>query len=103
MSSIKIRTKRLDGYTQIRTLIAHPMETGRNRDKETGEFIPAFYIQELTVKHQGKIIASTVMGPSISKNPYFAFQLKGGNSGDEISISWLDNKGNSDTEVTTIK
>ena len=103
MSSIKIRTKRMDGHTQIRTLIAHPMETGRRRDKETGEFIPAFYIQELTIKHKGKIVASAVMGPSISKNPYFAFLLKGGESGDEISISWLDSKGNSDTEITAIK
>ncbi len=103
MSSIKIRTKRKDGYTQIRTLIAHPMDTGRNRNEETGKLIPAFYIQELTVKHLGKTVASSVMGPSISRNPYFAFQLKGGESGDEISVSWLDNKGNRDIKVTTIK
>ena len=101
--SIKIRTKRMQGHTQVRTLIAHPMETGRNKNEETGELIPALYIQELTVRHKGKIVASIVLGPSISKNPYFAFQLKGGESGDEIIISWLDNKGNSDTEITAIK
>ncbi|MDZ4154272.1 thiosulfate oxidation carrier complex protein SoxZ, partial [Methylicorpusculum sp.] len=41
MSSIKIRSKRKDGKTEIRTLIAHPMEHGRNRDPVTKELIPA--------------------------------------------------------------
>ncbi|WP_411727038.1 thiosulfate oxidation carrier complex protein SoxZ [Methyloglobulus sp.] len=49
MSSIKIRTTRLDGNTQIRTLISHPMEHGRSRDKTTNKPIPAHYIQVLTV------------------------------------------------------
>ena len=30
MSTIKIRSKRFSDYTLVRTLIAHPMETGRN-------------------------------------------------------------------------
>ena len=103
MSSIKIRTKRKDGSTQIRTLIAHPMETGRRKDKDTGELIPANYIQELIVKHNDKIIVSGIMGASISKDPYFAFLLKGGEPGDKISITWQDNLGNTDTAESIIK
>lgn len=102
MSSIKIRTKRLDGNTQIRTLIAHPMEHGRNKDKTTNKPIPAHYIQVLTVTHNDKAIATCNMGAGISKDPYFAFLLKGGKSGDVIIINWVDNLGNKDSERHTI-
>ncbi len=103
MSTIKIRTKRKDGITQIRTLISHPMETGRARDKKTGEFIPAQFIQQLTIQLNDKAIASAEMGASISKDPYFAFQLKGGEPGDKITISWHDNLGNTDSAESIIK
>ena len=103
MSSIKIRTKRKGGNTQIRTLISHPMETGRRKDKDSGELVPAHYIQDLTVKHNDKVVVSSVMGASISKDPYFSFLLKGGEPGDKIIISWKDNLGNTDTEETVIK
>ena len=103
MSSIKIRTKRKKGTTQIRTLIAHPMETGLRKDKDTGEMIPAHFIQELTVKHNDKIIASCVLGSGISKDPYFAFLINGGEPGDRITISWSDNLGNLESEENIIK
>ncbi|MCL7422902.1 MAG: thiosulfate oxidation carrier complex protein SoxZ [Methylobacter sp.] len=103
MGSIKIRSKRIDGKTQIRTLIAHPMEHGRNIDKNTNQPIPAHFIQELTVTHNGRIIANCTMGGSISKDPYFAFMLKGGEPGDKIVISWVDNLGRKDSEQHIIK
>jgi sulfur-oxidizing protein SoxZ len=102
MSSIKIRTKRIDGNIQIRTLISHPMEHGRNKDKTTNKPIPAHYIQVLTVKYNGKDIAACNMGAGISKDPYFAFLLKGGKPGDEIAIDWVDNLGNKDSEKHTV-
>lgn len=102
MSSIKIRTKRLDGKTQIRTLISHPMEHGRNRDQGTNELIPAHFIQELEIKLNNDVIVTSSMGGSIAKDPYFAFLLKGGEPGDKITISWKDNLGNSDTETHRI-
>ncbi len=102
MSSIKIRTKRLNGNTQIRMLITHPMENGRLKDKE-GKLIPAHFIQELFVEHNGINIVTTHMAGSISKNPYFDFLLKGGEAGDEIKISWVDNLGQTDTQTHTIK
>jgi sulfur-oxidizing protein SoxZ len=103
MSSIKIRTKRLEGKTQIRTLISHPMEHGRKIDEVTGELIPAHYIQELIVKHNEKVIVSSQLGAGISKNPYFAFMLKGGGKEDTISVSWKDNLGHTDTQTRKIE
>ncbi len=102
MSSIKIRTKRLDGNTQIRCLISHPMEHGRNKDPVTKKFIPSHFIQTLTVTHKGNVVATCNMGAGISKDPYFAFLLKGGEAGDEIMIEWVDNLGNRDLEKHVI-
>ena len=102
MSSIKIRTKRLDGKTQIRTLIIHPMENGRNKNKQ-GKLIPAHHIQDLWVKHNETKIITCHMAGSISKNPYFDFLLKGGEVDDEITIVWVDNLGKTDSQVHTIK
>jgi sulfur-oxidizing protein SoxZ len=103
MSSIKIRIKRQDGNTQIKALIVHPMEHGRNKDPKTGQLIPAHFIQVLTVKHNEKVIVSSQLGAGISKDPYFSFLLKGGEVGDKITISWQDNLGNTDSEVKSIE
>jgi len=102
MSSIKIRTKYFEGQTQIRTLITHPMENGRNKD-DNGQFIPAHHIIELWVDHKTIKVVRCNMAGSISRNPYFDFLLKGGEIGDEITISWIDNLGKTDTNSTLIK
>lgn len=88
---------------QIRMLIAHPMEHGRNRDAKTNELIPAHFIQKLTVKLNKNIIITGNTGANISKDPFFVFMLKGGKVGDKITISWLDNLGNKDTQVHIVK
>lgn len=102
MSSIKIRIKQLDEITQIRALIAHPMETGYRKD-EDGNKVPAHFIQELTVKHNDNIIVNSIMGFGVSRHPYFAFKFKGGNPGDKITISWRDNLGFTDSAEKFIK
>ncbi len=84
-------------------LIAHPMEHGRNRDAKTNTLIPAHFIQELTVKLNKNVIITAKMDANISKDPFFAFMLKGGKVGDKITISWLDNLGNKDTQFHIIK
>ncbi len=49
-STIKIRSKRFPEHTLVRTLIAHSMETGKRKDKDSGELIPAHFIQTLSFK-----------------------------------------------------
>jgi sulfur-oxidizing protein SoxZ len=103
MSSIKIRIKQLENdITQVRALIAHPMQTGYKKD-EQGNKIPAHFIKELTVEHNDIVISTTIMGSGISRNPYFAFKFKGGKSGDTITISWVDNLGYTASEQKSIK
>ena len=102
MLSIRIRAKLKDGQTEIRVLIEHPMETGRNKDR-AGELIPAHFIRELRVERNAKVVVSAVLGAGISKDPYFAFYLTGGAVGDRIIVSWRDNLGSSDSAATAVK
>ncbi len=103
MSTIKIRTKHQGDITEIRTLITHPMETGRNRDQESGKYIPEHFIQELTVKVNNKIVIYSTMAAGISKNPFFSFQISDAVAGDKISIHWIDSLGHQDSAESIIK
>jgi len=103
MASIKIRAKLRGGKVQVKTLMAHPMETGNRKNKKTGKKYPAHYIQEVTAEHNGKNMLTANWGPGISKNPYLAFDFKGGKKGDTIKISWADNKGKKDSREAKIK
>jgi sulfur-oxidizing protein SoxZ len=83
--------------------MSHPMETGLRKDKKTGEKIPAHYITEVTGEHNGNTVMTANWGVAISKNPYMSFKFKGGAAGDKIKISWVDNKGESDSLEAAIK
>jgi sulfur-oxidizing protein SoxZ len=102
MSSIKMRAKASGGVTTIKALISHPMETGTRKDKKTGQKIPAHFIQEVVCKHGDKTVMTAQWGAAISKNPYLSFKFKGGNAGDAVTLSWTDNKGNSDSAEAAI-
>lgn len=91
MTSIKIRTKQQGHSTLIRLLIEHPMETGRRRDEKTHKIIPAHYITELKVMHNGEPVVEGLLSTAISHNPYFSFRLRDVQPDDLITVSWSDN------------
>jgi sulfur-oxidizing protein SoxZ len=98
---MKIRAANKDGVTEVKVLISHEMETGQRKDA-AGAIVPAWFITELTAKHNDKVVLSSEFGPSVSKNPYLAFKFKGGAKGDKIVVSWKDNKGDSRTDEAAI-
>jgi len=102
-NSIKVRAKAESGVATIKCLISHPMETGLRKDKKTGDKIPAQFIQEVNCDHNGKSVLSAQWGPAVSKNPFLSFKFSGAKSGDTIKISWVDNKGDSDSTEAKIK
>ena len=102
MSSIKVRANAQGGSTTVKCLISHPMETGQRKDSKTGKMIPAHFIQEVTADHNGNNVLTALWGPAISKNPYLSFKFSGGNKGDTLKISWVDNEGKSDSVETKI-
>ena len=101
--SIKIRAKVKGDTAVVKALISHPMETGQRKNKKTGKQIPANFIQEITCSHNGNNVISANWGTAISKNPYLSFKFKGAKSGDSLKLSWVDNKGESDSIEAKLK
>lgn len=101
--SIKIRAKEKNGVITVKALMTHPMETGRRKNKKTGDMIPEKYIQEVTCTSAGKTVLSTEWSSGVSKNPYLSFKFKGGAKGDKVSISWTDNTGKTASADSAIK
>jgi len=101
--TIRIRAKASGGATTVKALITHPMETGLRKDKKTGDKIPAHYITEVKCEHAGKTVVNAQWGPAVSKNPYLSFAFTGAKSGDTVKLTWVDNKGKSESADAKIK
>lgn len=101
--TIRIRAKAKGDTTTVKALITHPMETGLRKDKKTGKNIPAHFIQEVKCEHNGKVVVNAQWGGAVSKNPYISYAFTGGNKGDEVKLSWVDNTGKSDSASAKIK
>jgi sulfur-oxidizing protein SoxZ len=100
--SIKIRAYDIDGQVTVKSVINHPMETGQRKIKKTGKKVPPHFIKEVIVSRNRKIIMEAFWGKSISRNPFLSFQIPG-RKGDTITISWLDNRGNSDSASAKVR
>jgi sulfur-oxidizing protein SoxZ len=100
-TTIRVRATTAGDTTEVQALIQHPMDSGFVKDAK-GELIPAHFIQQLTFEHNGKTVFLADWGPAVSKDPYVKFAFTGGAKGDELKISWVDNKGASDSTTAKI-
>lgn len=98
---MRIRAAAKDGVTEVRVLMSHVMETGQRKDS-AGNPIPAHFITELTAKHNDKVVLNAELGPSVSTNPYLAFKFNGGAKGDKVTVTWVDNKGDTRSDEAQI-
>ncbi len=89
---MKMRATLGAGYTDVRVLMTHPMETGQRKDGD-GKLLPLHFIQHLTVKLNGRTVVEGQISQAISRNPVFSFRIKGGAKGDRVEVSWLDSNG----------
>jgi sulfur-oxidizing protein SoxZ len=85
----------------VRILMSHEMESGLRKD-DTGKTVPAWFIQEVSAQLNGREILSAQWGPSVSKNPFLQFNVKGAKAGDRIAIAWKDNRGETRTDEATV-
>jgi sulfur-oxidizing protein SoxZ len=83
---MKMRATLAGGFTDVRVLMTHPMTTA-----QSGQ--PLHFIQNISVRQNGKPVIEAEVSQAVSRNPVFTFRLKGGAKGDKIEVSWLDNKG----------
>ena len=88
--------------TEVQALIQHPMASGFVKDAK-GEIIPPHFIQQLTFEYDGKTVLLADWGGGVSKDPYVKFSFKGGKKGDDLKVSWSDNKGATDSTTAKIQ
>lgn len=98
---MRIRAKAKDGVVDVRVLMAHPMETGFRKDS-SGKTIPAHFIKDVKATSNGKTVLAAQWSQAVSQNPYLQFKFKGANPGDKVTMSWVDNKGDSRTDEAVI-
>jgi len=101
-STIRVRATNNGDTTEVQALIQHPMDSGFIKAAQ-GQIIPAHFIPQLTFEYNGKSVFLANWGAAVSKDPYVKFAFKGGAKGDELKISWVDNKGATDSTTAKIQ
>jgi sulfur-oxidizing protein SoxZ len=99
---MKIRATLQGDVADVRVLMAHPMETGQRKDA-AGKLVPLHFIQTITAQLNGKTVFSADVSQAVSRNPVFAFKVKGAKAGDKLSITWQDNTGDKRTDEIVIR
>ena len=100
-STIRVRAVASGETADVQSLIQHPMDSGFVKDAK-GDLIPPHHIEVVEFEHAGKTVFTALWGPAVSKDPYLKFSFKGANKGDELKVSWVDNKGATDSVVAKI-
>jgi sulfur-oxidizing protein SoxZ len=98
---MRIRAQASGDKAVVRVLMSHEMETGQRKDS-AGKVIPAWHITDVTASLNGKQVLSAEWGPSVSKNPFLQFTIKGAKAGDKVSVTWKDTKGDTRTDEATV-
>lgn len=81
---------------EVRTLIAHPMETGY-RSGGDGRPLPRDILRRFECRYDGELVFAADLAPAIAANPYIAFTLRATASG-TLSFRWEGDNGFSQVE-----
>lgn len=98
---MRIRAQAQGEKTTVRVLVSHEMESGQRKDA-AGKTVPAWFIQSINATWNGKPVMNAQWGTAVSKNPYMQFSFKGGNAGDKIAVTWVDNRGDKRTDEAVV-
>ena len=85
---------------EIKTLIAHPMETGF-RPGPNGALIPRDIINRFVCTYNGEEVFRAELFPAITANPFLSFTTIATESG-TLAFSWTDDRGATQTETAQI-
>lgn len=92
-NAMKMRAKMQGDLADVKVLIKHIMETGLRKDKATGKYIPAHFIDQVVATLNGQVVLDMQWGVAISRNPFFGFKVQGAKPGDKVAVSAVDNLG----------
>ena len=76
---------------EVKTLIAHPMESGFRRD-HLGRLKPRDILKSFEVRMNGNLVFKGTLFPAVAANPYFAFHLRFDEM-TELEFLWRDQHG----------
>ncbi|HSC01109.1 MAG TPA: thiosulfate oxidation carrier complex protein SoxZ [Burkholderiaceae bacterium] len=93
-------TARKGEVIEIRTLIAHPMETGYRAGAD-GRTVPRDIIRRFACRYEGELVFSADLYPAISANPFLAFSVTAEASG-TLTFTWEGDNGFAQTESAAI-
>jgi sulfur-oxidizing protein SoxZ len=85
---------------EIKTLIAHPMETGHRRTQD-GAPIPRDIIRLFVCTYNGAEVFRAELHPAIAANPFLVFSTVATESG-TLEFRWTGDNGFSATESAAI-
>lgn len=97
---MRVRAAESGGTVDVKILMKHDMESGQRKDA-AGKTIPAWFINTINVKANGKDVFNGQFGPAVSKDPFLNFKYKGA-KGDKITVTWNDNKADKRTDEATV-
>ncbi len=85
------KTAKKGDIIELKTLIAHVMETGFRKDA-SGNVVPRKIINKFTCEFNGKQLFSANLEPAVAANPYLQFTAKVEESG-TFKFTWVDDDG----------
>jgi sulfur-oxidizing protein SoxZ len=86
---------------EIRTLIAHPMETGYRAGAD-GQRVPRDLIRHFTCRYNGEVVFAAELFPATAANPYLTFHTIAQDSG-TLALTWEGDLGFAQTETVAIR
>lgn len=91
---IKVKPKdyKVGDIVKIDFMAMHPMESGMRKDKDTGQIIPAHFINEVNFFFNDKMLTKMVTWESLSVNPVLSISMKVSGEG-TLKVIAKDNKG----------
>lgn len=103
-SMIKIKPKKfkVGDTVKVDFIVIHPMDTGLQKDKKTGEIKPAHYIDNITFSFDGKPFTTMKVWETVSTNPYFSVNYKVTGKG-SITVDYTDNTGEKNSKSKKLK
>ncbi len=94
------RGARRGDIVEIRTLIAHPMETGY-RAGDDGKVLPRNLIRRFSCRYDDELVFAAELHPAIAANPLIVFHTLATVSG-TLTFAWEGDNGFAQTERVAI-
>ncbi|WP_038059476.1 thiosulfate oxidation carrier complex protein SoxZ [Thioalkalivibrio sp. ALJT] len=93
--SIRVRAQESNGVINIRALMSHDMLVPED---DGGPH----FIETVEIKRNGTTALTANWQFTVSRNPFLQAEIDGA-SGDTVTITWKDNKGESDSSEVEVR